>query len=409
MSSPFPWPPKPSPRDGPHGGAPAAQPHAPDSLPPQTVVGSSCTPLSKKGATTEATEVIEQPPKPIEPVELSEADTRKIQEAFVLLREETVQGHVDHDVPVLLNIISTLLHGPILAQVTFPTGDPEEALAKALLLQRLVANSSGGADLVVKLQQSKLLMNTSSSPTPPTPSWLRTPLPPIDDRDLSENSHSRELQVISDTRSQLLLQVPRWYYDVAASVMVISVTPWSSAVHSSPTSYKDLNSAMPLNAMVKLFSAAVKDGKETGDYTKTRPTLLMGLAQHFCAAVYSSAIAGSAFAAATLVGHRRALDIALSAVQNIAFLEGAATLARRASVTRDVEGVLTEFITALDDNLTPNESDQYLKWHSLTPAPGETARQFLTRLITAAATISKTQEDIVKGSHRLPPRVASLS
>ena len=26
MSSPFPWPPKPSPRDGPHGGAPAAQP-----------------------------------------------------------------------------------------------------------------------------------------------------------------------------------------------------------------------------------------------------------------------------------------------------------------------------------------------------------------------------------------------
>ena len=54
--------------------------------------------------------------------------------------------------------ISTLLHGPILAQVTFPTGDPEEALAKALLLQRLVANSSGGADFVVKLQQSKLLM-----------------------------------------------------------------------------------------------------------------------------------------------------------------------------------------------------------------------------------------------------------
>lgn len=137
MSSPFPWPTKSSPRDGPHGGAPGAQPHAPDSLPPQTVVGSSCTPLSKKGATTEATEVIEQPPKPIEPVELSEADTRKIQEAFVLLREETVQGHVDHDVPVLLNIISTLLHGPIIAQVTFPTGDPEEALAKALLLQRL--------------------------------------------------------------------------------------------------------------------------------------------------------------------------------------------------------------------------------------------------------------------------------
>ena len=154
MSSPFPWPTKPSPRDGPHGGAPGAQPHAPDSLPPQTVVGSSCTPLSKKGATTEATEVIEQLPKPIEPVELSEADTRKVQEAFVLLREETAQGHVDHDVPVLLNIISTLLHGPILAQVTFPTGDPEEALAKALLLQRLVANSSGGADLVVKLQQS---------------------------------------------------------------------------------------------------------------------------------------------------------------------------------------------------------------------------------------------------------------
>ena len=65
MSSPFNWPPKPSPRDGPHGGAPGAQPHAPDSLPPQTVVGSSCTPLSKKGATTKATEVIEQPPKPI--------------------------------------------------------------------------------------------------------------------------------------------------------------------------------------------------------------------------------------------------------------------------------------------------------------------------------------------------------
>ena len=48
MSSPFHWPTKPSPRDGPHGGAPEAQPHAPDSLPPQTVVGSSCTPLSKK-------------------------------------------------------------------------------------------------------------------------------------------------------------------------------------------------------------------------------------------------------------------------------------------------------------------------------------------------------------------------
>ena len=157
MSTPSHWPTKPSPRDGPHGGAPEAQPHAPDSLPPQTVVGSSCTPLSKKGATTETTEVIEPRPKPIEPVELSEADVRKVQEAFVLLREETAQGHVDNDVPVLLNIISTLLHGPILAQVTFPTGDPEEALAKALLLQRLVANSSGGADFVVKLQQSKLL------------------------------------------------------------------------------------------------------------------------------------------------------------------------------------------------------------------------------------------------------------
>ena len=168
MSTPSRWPTKPSPRDGPHGGAPEAQPHAPDSLPPQTVVGSSCTPLSNKGATTETTEVIEPRSKPIEPVELSEADARKVQEAFVLLREETAQGHVDHDVPVLLNIISTLLHGPILAQVTFPTGDPEEALAKALLLQRLVANSSGGADFVVKLQQSKLLMTTSSSPTPLT-------------------------------------------------------------------------------------------------------------------------------------------------------------------------------------------------------------------------------------------------
>ena len=95
MSSPFPWPPKPSPRDGPHGGAPGAQPHAPDSLPPQTVVGSSCTPLGKKGATTEATEVIEQPSKPIEPVELSEADTRKVQEAFVTIVPKIRQTYLN--------------------------------------------------------------------------------------------------------------------------------------------------------------------------------------------------------------------------------------------------------------------------------------------------------------------------
>ena len=89
---------------------------------------------------------------------------------------------------------------------------------------------------------------------------------------------------------------------------------------------------MPVNALSKLFAATVKDGHESGEYTKTRATILMTLGQYFCSAVYSSAIAGSMILTAVQVGHRRALDIALAAVQHIPLLEGAATLARRASV-----------------------------------------------------------------------------
>ena len=65
----------------------------------------------------------------------------------------------------------------------------------------------------------------------------------------------------------------------------------------------------------------------------------------------------------------------------MAFVEGAATLARRgAAGAGSVEQVLLGLITSRDDILLPTESDQYLKWHSLPPTTGESARHFLMRL-----------------------------
>ena len=250
----------------------------------------------------------------------------------------------------------------------------------------------------LSLQNSKLLTTSApslrtSSPDPFTPSRSS----PTDERASPVPMASSLVLVIASTKARLIEDFPpTWYNNACGSSTIIENAPWESVVHASPTTHKDLNQALPVNALSKLFAATVKDGHESGEYTKTRATILMALGQYFCSAVYSSAaIAGSMLSTAVQVGHRRALDIVLAAVQHIPLLEGAATLARRASVQGHTEDVLTEFVAALDGNLIPNESDQYLKWHSLVPAPGESSRQFLTRLITAAATISKTEEDIV--------------
>ena len=383
--------------DGPPGQAPhteRAQSNAPDASPPQTVDGPACTPLSNQGATTATTEVIRSAHSPLDRIKLSESDSQKVKEAFDCLHDGASQGAVSPDVPVALNIISTMLRGTITAQVTFPDEDPEEAFAHSLYLRSLVGSSLDGADFARKLQHSKLLTTRTPSPHPPTPR-LGTPSP-TDERASPVPMASSLVLVIASTKARLIEDFPpTWYNNACGSSTIIENAPWESVVHASPTTHKDLNQALPVNALSKLFAATVKDGHESGEYTKTRATILMTLGQYFCSAVYSSAIAGSMILTAVQVGHRRALDIALAAVQHIPLLEGAATLARRASVQGGTEGVLTEFVAALDGNLIPNESDQYLKWHSLVPAPGESSRQFLTRLMAAAATISKTEEDIV--------------
>ena len=383
--------------DGPPGQAPhteRAQSNAPDASLPQTVVGPACTPLSNQGATTATTEVIRSAHSPLDRIKLSESDSQKVQEAFDYLHDGASQGAVSPDVPVALNIISTMLRGTITAQVTFPDEDPEEAFAHSLYLQSLVGSSLDGADFARKLQHSKLLTTRTPSPHPSTPR-LGTP-PPTDERASPVPMASSLVLVIASTKARLIEDFPpTWYNNACGSSTVIENAPWESVVHASPTTHKDLNQALPVSVLSKLFAATVKDSHESGEYTKTRATILMTLGQYFCSAVYSSAIAGSMILTAVQVGHRRALDIALAAVQHIPLLEGAATLARRASVQGSTEDVLTEFVAALDGNLIPNESDQYLKWHSLVPAPGESSRQFLTRLVTAAATISKTEEDIV--------------
>ena len=390
-----------SPRNsnGPLGHAPPterAQPDAPDASLPQTVVGPACTPLSNQGATTETTQVIRSR-LPLNLISLSESESQTIQEAFEYLKEGVCQDAVGPDVPVALNIISTMLSGTFQAQVAFPHQGPEDAIKNALYLQYLVGSSSDGADFFNKLQNSKLLTTSAPSLRTSTPDQF-TPsrLSPTNERASPVPMASSLVLAIASTKAQLIEDSPpTWYNNASGSSTVIENAPWESVVHASPTTHKDLNQTLPVNVLSKLFAATVKDGHESGEYTKTRATILMALGQYFCSAVYSSAIAGSMLATAVQVGHRRALDVALSAVQHIPLLEGAATLARRASVQGSTEDVLTEFIAALDGNLIPNESDQYLKWHSLVPASGESSRQFLTRLVTAAATISKTEEDIV--------------
>ena len=386
--------------DGPLGQAPhtgRAQSDAPDASPPQTVDGPACTPLSNQGATTETTQVTRSARSRFDLISLSESESRKIQEAFEYLQESACQDAVSPDAPVALNIISIMRSGKFRAQVAFPHQDPEDAIRNALYLQRLVGSSSDGADFFKNLQNSKLLTTSApslraSSPDPFTPSRSS----PTDERASPVPMASSLVLVIASTKARLIEDFPpTWYNNACGSSTVIENAPWESVVHASPTTHKDLNQALPVSVLSKLFAATVKDSHESGEYTKTRATILMTLGQYFCSAVYSSAIAGSMILTAVQVGHRRALDIALAAVQHIPLLEGAATLARRASVQGSTEDVLTEFVAALDGNLIPNESDQYLKWHSLVPAPGESSRQFLTRLVTAAATISKTEEDIV--------------
>ena len=99
--------------------------------------------------------------------------------------------------------------------------------------------------------------------------------------------------------------------------------------------------AMTIGVMARLVSSSIKDGKESGEYTKARSTLLAGIGSNFCASVFSATNAGMGFDDALPVGHRKALDVLLAALQNITFVEGVATLARRgAAGAGNVEQVL---------------------------------------------------------------------
>ena len=150
--------------DGPPGQAPhtgRAQSNAPDASPPQTVDGPACTPLSNQGATTATTEVIRSAHSSLDLISLSESESQTIQEAFEYLQEGACQDAVSPDVPVALNIISTMRSGKFQAQVAFPHQGPEDAIMNALYLQRLVGSSSDGADFFKNLQNSKLLTTSA--------------------------------------------------------------------------------------------------------------------------------------------------------------------------------------------------------------------------------------------------------
>ena len=82
---------------------------------------------------------------------MSESESQTIQEAFEYLKEGVCQDAVGPDVPVALNIISTMLSGTFQAQVAFPHQGPEDAIKNALYLQYLVGSSSDGADFFNKL------------------------------------------------------------------------------------------------------------------------------------------------------------------------------------------------------------------------------------------------------------------
>ena len=269
-----------SPRDsnGPLGQAPhteRAQSNAPDASPPQTVDGPACTPLSNQGATTETTQVTRSARSRFDLISLSESESRKIQEAFEYLQESACQDAVSPDVPVALNIISTMRSGKFRAQVAFPHQDPEDAIRNALYLQRLVGSSSDGADFFKNLQNSKLLTTSApslrtSSPDPFTPSRSS----PTDERASPVPMASSLVLVIASTKAQLIDSPPAWYNNASGSSTVIENAPWESVVHASPTTHKDLNQALPVNVLSKLFAATVKDGHESGEYTKTRATIL---------------------------------------------------------------------------------------------------------------------------------------
>ena len=153
---------------------------------------------------------------------------------------------------------------------------------------------------------------------------------------------------------------------------------------------------MTAGVMKQLVSSSIKDGRESGEYAKNRSALLAGVGSNYCAAVFSVTNSGMSFEDALSVGHRKAIDTVLLALQSITFVDGPATLARRgAAGTGSVELVLYQLIVSLDDTLLPNESDQYLKWHTLAPTTGETARLFLMRLQANAASLGRSDEDIV--------------
>ena len=46
--------------------------------------------------------------------------------------------------------------------------------------------------------------------------------------------------------------------------------------------------AMTIGVMARLVSSSIKDGKESGEYTKARSTLLAGIGSNFCASVFSA-------------------------------------------------------------------------------------------------------------------------
>ena len=392
-----------TPTDGPARGATQGQRHAPDSMrsDDEAARALGSPPSTNQGAHNDQSTVQQNRSLRAElsassPLRLPEGSLQKAAQAAAALAARLLETkHVPGHVPAVLTLLNNIKAGEADPQVVFPgIDDDAQKLTMRINLEHALEVSRDGdelLELVMHIPSLSPPKPTTSDRSMTTPPFLRTPPAPG-----IEEAYSK-LEIISNTRRLLGTRTPRWFFNKdAPSSMIIPLPPWVSVVNSSPSSNKDSNTAMTAGVMKQLVSSSIKDGRESGEYAKNRSALLAGVGSNYCAAVFSVTNSGMSFEDALSVGHRKAIDTVLLALQSITFVDGPATLARRgAADTGSVELVLYQLIVSLDDTLLPNESDQYLKWHTLAPTTGETARLFLMRLQSNAASLGRSDEDIV--------------
>ena len=325
-----------TPTDGPARGATQGQRHAPDSMrsDDEAARALGSPPSTNQGAHNDQSTVQQNRSLRAElsassPLRLPEGSLQKAAQAAAALAARLLETkHVPEHVPAVLTLLNNIKAGEADPQVVFPgIDDDAQKLTMRLNLVDALEASRDGDELLERVLNSPSLFPpkpTTSDRAMSTPSFLRTPPVPG-----SGEAYSK-LEIINDTRRRLETRPPRWFFDKdTPGSMIIPLLTWASVVYSSPSSNKDSNTAMTAGVMKQLVSSSIKDGRESGEYAKNRSALLAGIGGNYCAAVFSSTNSGMDFEDALPVGHRKAIDTVLLALQSITFVDGPATLARR--------------------------------------------------------------------------------